>query len=299
MISRAAAGLLPVTKPSGPTSREIVDQVVRGLGIRRVGHAGTLDPFAEGLLIIVWGRATSLVPYLHDYPKTYLARVRFGRTTDTQDRTGTVLEENETSGLSREAVENELPRFRGDIEQIPPMHSALKHRGSRLYDLAHRGEEVPRKPRVRSVHRYEVLSWEPPWGEFEVVCSSGTYVRTLAHDLGQAVEVGASLDRLVRTEIGPFHLAHAVPAGELSELDRDGLLERAWEPAAALPDWPVITLPHDEAIAMSHGSWMDPLGRTGGEGRYRAMDEDGRLLALVEGGETVKLLRVFAGESGS
>jgi tRNA pseudouridine55 synthase len=297
--SRAAAGLLPVTKPSGPTSREIVDQVVRGLGIRRVGHAGTLDPFAEGLLIIVWGRATSLVPYLHDYPKTYLARVRFGRVTDTQDRTGTVLEENEPTSLTREVLEQELPRFRGNIEQIPPMYSALKHGGSRLYDLARRGVEVSRKPRIREVHRFELISFDPPWGEFEIVCSSGTYVRTLAHDLGQAVKVGGSLDRLVRTAIGPFRLDRAIPAGELSGMDRAGLLERAWGPADALPDWPVITVPSEEARAVSHGSWQDPLGRTGHSGCYRVLDEEGQLLALARGGETVKLLRVFAGESGS
>ncbi len=298
MNPRAAAGLLPVAKPSGPTSREIVDQVVRGLGIRRVGHAGTLDPFAEGLLIIVWGRATSLVPYLHDYTKTYLARVRFGRVTDTQDRTGTVLEENETAGLTREALEKELPRFRGNIEQIPPMYSALKHRGSRLYDLARRGESVSREPRVRNVRRFELLSWEPPWGEFEVVCSSGTYVRTLAHDLGRRVKVGASLDRLVRTSIGPFRLDCAVPAEELSELGRAGFLERAWGPSEALPDWPIITLPCDEALAVRHGSWRDPLYRIQHPGRYRVLDEDGQLLALAERGETVKLLRVFSGESG-
>jgi tRNA pseudouridine55 synthase len=289
-------GLLPLAKPSGPTSRSLVDRVVRVLRSRRVGHAGTLDPFASGLLLVAWGRATALVPYLHGYEKRYRATVRFGRVTDTQDRTGVVLEEHEASALDRERVERALAPFRGRILQVPPMYSAVKQGGRRLYEIARDGRDVEREAREREVSRLELLDWDPPVAVIEVACSTGTYVRTLAHDLGRALGPGASLDALVRTGIGPFRLTDALDADRLDSLSREELLERAVAPADALPDWPALRLPDDEARLAAHGSFPDPGRRAAAVGRYRLLDERGALLALAEGGVPPRLLRVLAGE---
>ena len=291
-------GVLPVEKPVGPSSRKVVDQLVRVLGTRRVGHAGSLDPFAHGLLLIVWGKATGLVPYLQEYPKTYEALVRFGRATDTQDRTGTVLEERDVSTLTEDAVTTLLPRFRGRIAQIPPMYSALKHEGKRLYTIARSGVDVERSAREQIIDRFELLEWDPPLARFEVICSRGTYVRTLAHDLGAAAGVGACLDDLVRTRIGPYDLDEAVPARSMPDLDEDGIRRYSRDPAGALPDWPAITVPAEEARSVAHGSWQDPARRAAAARSYRVVDEEGKLLALARGGAEVKLLRVFA-EAGA
>lgn len=287
-------GLLLLAKPSGPTSRWVVDRVVRSLRTRRVGHAGTLDPFASGLLLVVWGRATGLVPYLHEYEKSYRAVVRFGRVTDTQDRTGTVLEENPVSGIDRETLEGGLGPFRGRIHQVPPMYSAVKRDGERLYEFARRGEEVERAPRERRVSRLELLEWSTPVAVLEVTCSTGTYIRTLAHDLGRALGSGASLDALARTAIGPFRLADAIDPDRLEDLSREELLERAVAPADVLPDWPEIRLPEEEARRVVHGAFPDPRRLAAEAGRYRLLDAAGNLLALAEGGASPRLLRVFA-----
>ncbi len=272
----------------------MVDDVVRVLGTRRVGHAGTLDPFASGVLLVLWGRATAFVPHLQDYEKSYEATVRFGRVTDTQDRLGETLEERDPSGLTADAIEAALPGFRGEILQVPPMFSALKQNGRRLYDLARQGETVNREPRRRRVSRLELLSWTPPVARLAVACSSGTYVRTLAHDLGAALGPGASLDELTRTAVGPHGLDAAVAGEEVRSLSRDELLARALAPADVLPDWPAVVLPAEEAVAAASGSWRDPRNRLTEECRYRLVDETGRLLALARGGEEPRLLRVFA-----
>jgi tRNA pseudouridine55 synthase len=289
-----APGMLILDKPAGPTSRRLVDDVVRVLGTRRVGHAGTLDPFARGVLLVAWGKATAFVPYLQDYEKSYEAVVRFGRVTDTQDRLGETIEEHDASGLTAEAVEAALPGFRGEILQVPPMYSALKQNGRRLYELARRGETVDREPRRRRVSRLELAAWTPPVARLVVTCSSGTYVRTLAHDLGAALGPGASLDELTRTAVGPHRLEGAVAGDGVASLSREELLARAVPPAGVLPDWPAVVLPADETVAAASGSWRDPRDRIPGAGRYRLLDETGRLLALARGGEEPRLLRVFA-----
>jgi tRNA pseudouridine55 synthase len=279
-----------VHKPSGPSSRTIVDRLIRPLGTRRVGHAGTLDPLAEGLLLVVWGRATALVPYLQAYPKSYLAGIRFGRITDTQDRTGVVLEERSTSALTADSVREALAGFRGRIRQRPPAFSAVKVGGERLYRRARAGVTAGAEVREREVHRFDLTTWGPPVGWFEIVCSSGTYVRTLAHDLGQALGPGASLDTLTRTAIGPFRLADAVPPDAGPAL----LAERAIPPAGALPDWPSLMVGEDEVGAVAHGSWRDPAGSLAHGTSYRILDPAGNLLALATGGSPIRILRVFA-----
>ncbi len=289
----APAAVLVAAKPEGPTSREVVDLAVRVLGTRRVGHAGTLDPFASGVLLVAWGRATGLVPYLQQYPKTYEASVRFGRITDTQDRTGAVLEERNPASVTEAAVRRALEPFRGTIMQVPPMFSALKHDGRRLHELARAGTTVERAGRERTVHELELLEFAPPVARLRVVCSAGTYVRTLAHDLGEALGPGASLDALSRTAIGPHRLAAALPAGRILALTRAELLERALAPSEALPDWPAVSLSPGEAREVLNGSWRDPGGRLAGIERARLLDREGRLLALASGGGSVRLLRVF------
>ena len=289
-------GVLVVDKPAGSGSRQIVDLVMRTLGTRRVGHAGTLDPFARGVLLVAWGKATALVPYLQEYEKSYEALVRFGRVTDTQDRTGTTVEERDASGLTREAVEAALPRFRGWIEQVPPMYSALKHGGKRLHELARRGETVERAPRRRRVHRLELTAWEPPLARLSVTCSAGTYVRTLAHDLGREVGTGACLEELTRVAVGPHSVEGAVPVERLERLSAEELLELGMDPRDALPDWPVIRVPREEIRGVLSGAWRPPGSLL--EPRYRLLDETDRLLALAEGGSRPRLLRVLAEKEG-
>jgi tRNA pseudouridine55 synthase len=160
--------------------------------------------------------------------------------------------------------------------------------------MARRGEEVERARRACTVERFELLDWDPPFGEFEVICSKGTYVRTLAHDLGSELGTGASLEDLTRTAVGPYTVDDALAADEISRLSRAEPLGRAHDPALALPDWPAITVSGEEARAVAHGSWRDPSRRAPGEGSYRVLDEGGRLLALARGGQEVRLLRVFA-----
>jgi tRNA pseudouridine55 synthase len=289
-----ASGVIPVAKPEGPTSRRVVDAVVRRLRVKRTGHAGTLDPFAEGLLLVAFGRATGLVPYLQAYPKTYEVEAEFGRVTDTQDRTGETVAVADPSGLTRTAVEEALPRFRGQVRQVPPMFSAVRSGGKRLHELARRGEEVVREPRVRRVDAFELLAWEPPRASFRVVCEGGTYVRTLVHDLGESVGPGAHAVRLTRTAIGPHRLADALDAGGLEGIDDADLAARVLTPAAALPDLPAISVVDAaERRAVVLGSWTDPGERLPRDVPTRILDDDGVLLALARREDRARLLRVF------
>jgi len=293
-------GVLRVNKPSGPTSRDVVNRVVRGLGIRRVGHAGTLDPFAEGLLLIAWGSATGLIPYLQQYRKTYEVEAEFGRVTNTQDRTGATLAETNADGLCEEAVQEALAGFRGRISQVPPMYSAVKHEGRRMYELARAGQEVPREPRERTVYVFELTAFDAPRARFRVTCEGGTYVRTLIHDLGAMLGPGACVVRLERTAIGPHACEGAVPADWLPGPDRAAVLGQALTPAAALPDWPEIRIGEErEEREVLCGSWRDTAGRAAEGREYRITGREGRLLALARGGRPVRLLRVMGGSPAS
>jgi tRNA pseudouridine55 synthase len=271
-----------------------VDRVVRVLRARKVGHAGTLDPFAQGLLLVAWGKGTSLVPFIQEYAKTYVAGVRFGRETDTQDATGRTVAERDIGDLDPSRIREALPRFRGLIRQTPPMFSALRRDGRRLYTWARQGREVPLDSRERVVERFDLVDWDPPVGRFEIVCAKGTYVRTLAHDLGRVLGTGACVETLVRTRIGPFSLETAVDADAIPGMDREALLALATPPARALPDWPSVTVTGDAVLSVRHGAWRDPEGQAGRETKYRVLDASGDLLALVQGGSPVTLLRVLA-----
>lgn len=221
-MAREVHGILNVLKPPGLTSMEVVRRLKRLTRQRHVGHGGTLDPLAEGVLPICFGQATRLMEFLVEGVKVYRARVRLGVATDTYDAEGRVTFTADPSHITREQVEAALASFQGFIQQIPPMYSALKREGRRLYQLAREGVEVPREPRRVYVHRIQLVEWEPPELTLEVEVGRGVYIRSLAHDLGQALGVGAHLTGMVRLRAGPFTLDDATPLDRVEEAVRGG-----------------------------------------------------------------------------
>ncbi len=220
--SSALRGFLNINKDAGLTSMDVVRVVKRLTGQRKVGHGGTLDPAATGVLPICIGRATKFLNLVLDGHKQYTMRVRLGVATDTYDALGNPTSECDPASVSRDQVEAALEQFRGDIEQVPPMYSAIKHQGTPLYKLARQGIEVERTPREVQVISLELREWEPPDLVLEVECGRGFYARSLAHDLGQAVGNAAHLQSLVRSRVGPFVLDDAISTRELDELVKLG-----------------------------------------------------------------------------
>ncbi len=212
-------GLLIIDKPAGMTSHDVVGRVRRKLGIRRVGHGGTLDPMATGLIPVAVGDATRLLEFFSDSDKGYVATMRLGITTDSQDAEGRVVATADWHGVARGDVEAALSGMVGAIEQVPPMYSALKKNGVPLYRLARQGIEVERPPRKVEIRSLELLDCTLPDVTFEVVCSKGTYIRTLAHDTGQLLGCGAHLTALRRFRHGPFDVSRAVTLAQLEESD--------------------------------------------------------------------------------
>lgn len=206
----AVFGFVNVNKPHGVTSHDVVARTRRTLGLKKVGHAGTLDPMATGVLILCLGGATRLSEYVMDTTKRYRATVRLGVETDTYDAEGQVVAERDASGITRKDVQRLLPTFVGEIEQVPPMYSAIKQRGRKLYELARAGEVVEREARQITIHALELVDWSPPQVTLDVTCSAGTYIRSLAHDLGSALGIGASLAGLERTVSGSFTIDDSV-----------------------------------------------------------------------------------------
>lgn len=248
-------GFVVIEKPAGVTSHDVVSAVRRMTGERRVGHAGTLDPAAVGVLPIAVGLATRTVEYLSESNKGYLAEFTFGVTTDSLDGDGTVTTINDVSGLTLDQLEVALPGFRGDIQQVPPMHSAIKIDGRPLYERARKGEEIELDARDVTIHALEVVSWEHPVLEVYVHCSKGTYVRSLARDIGDAVGTGAYMSNLVRVSTGPFTLEDSWSLNELPELIESGYWEDiAAHPDTALQDRPAIVLDQEHATMWKHGS---------------------------------------------
>ncbi len=275
-------GVVVVDKPAGITSHDVVDEVRRLFGTRKVGHAGTLDPDATGILVLGLGRATRLLDYARLGPKRYVAEARFGATTTTQDSSGEVVARSPCSFTDAE-LEGACKRFVGPIEQVPPMVSAVRVSGERLYRKARRGEEVERAPRAIEIYDLKLLSFEPggrPRAVFEVSCSAGTYVRTLVHDLGAALECGAHLGSLRRTEAAGFSLADALP---LRDLQPSHLLE----PVEALRGMPRVEVSGEDAAGVRNGR---PL-----ELDNAAVNEDAKSVAVLSGGV---LLAVYRRDQG-
>jgi len=219
-------GVLLVDKPAGPTSHDIVHKIRKTFRIEKVGHGGTLDPNATGLLIILLGKGTKLSDQLMGSDKAYAGVMRLGRATSTQDCDGETLEEKPWEAVTREQVEARMAELTGDIFQTPPMVSAIKLDGVPLYKLARKGQEVERKPRFLHIYRFAITGWQPPLVTFEVRCTKGTYVRTLAHDVGQALGCGACLDALRRTQSGALDVKDAMPFDEVLELTAEQLAAR-------------------------------------------------------------------------
>ncbi|MBA2319442.1 MAG: tRNA pseudouridine(55) synthase TruB [Euzebyales bacterium] len=294
-------GVLVVDKPAGMTSHDVVAIVRKAAGQRKVGHAGTLDPDATGVLVVCLGRATRLVPYLQASRKTYAARLRLGVTTTTLDAAGDVVSERDASGVDEAAFCDALQRFVGDIEQVPPMVSAVRVGGERLHAKARRGEVVEREPRPVTIHDIVLSDFDagpPPEAAFLVTCSPGTYVRTLAADVGERLGVGAHLVGLRRLGSGRFTLEEAVPLGAVQQLGARGGLAQALVPMAeAVADYPTVVVTAAGAQALGFGR---RIGRTGHEGPVAALSSAGRLLAMVvdeEGAARPLVVFTAAGET--
>jgi tRNA pseudouridine55 synthase len=272
-------GILNVNKPGGMTSRDVVDLVARPLKRAKVkvGHAGTLDPLATGVLVICVGKATRLIECVQGQAKTYRATVRLGATSDTLDADGvvSVMEGACDPGLERvaEALEGQV----GEIEQRPPAYSALKIEGRRAYELAREGKTVEPAARMVRIDRAELLRYEWPWLEIEVQCGGGTYIRSIARDVGERLGCGGLIEVLTRTAIGPFRLEEAVKADEnLKDIEkvREMMLPMTW----ALHGRPMVELEEAEVAAVALGKKV--RGREGiGAGEIGLVDREGRLLA--------------------
>jgi tRNA pseudouridine55 synthase len=275
---------LLVDKPSGPTSHDIVARVRRACGVRRVGHAGTLDPLATGLLPLVVGRATRLVRFLPDSPKTYRGRLRLGRTTTTDDETGDVLSEHEGDPPAAERVLAAARACEGRQAQLPPAFSARRVAGRRLYELARKGVTATPSPADVEIHRFELRPTDhPALYDFIAEVSAGTYIRALARDLGQALACGGVLTSLVRTRIGPLRLADA-PTWPDPGPDRPWLLD-ALIPLDRMPltPPPLDLADPDDARRFALGAAVRPGGdRAAGSGLVRVLHPDGTLLGIGE-----------------
>jgi tRNA pseudouridine55 synthase len=287
MTQAPIEGVLPLNKPAGMTSHQAVARVRRLLGVRRIGHTGTLDPEVTGVLPLCIGRATRIVEWLQELPKEYEAVMHIGESTDTEDRTGRVTERVESVQLTEQQIRGGMARFVGTIKQVPPMYSAVKHQGKRLHELAREGVVVERKPREAVIHAITVhsIEWRDghPYVRFTVVCSKGTYVRTLCADIGRSLGYPAVMDSLKRTASGPFRIGRCLSLEDIAARVQRGdiqevliPIDRALEhfPAAALrPEWSDRAR-SGQKLPGESGTWP----RT--EGPVRLYDADGAFIGI-------------------
>jgi len=279
-VKNTISGVLIVDKPVGMTSHQIVQVVRRGTKIKRAGHTGTLDPRASGVLVILIGPAVRLSQYLSAEDKRYQATIKLGEKTDTYDSEGKITGTSDKE-ISYEQFEQSLGQFVGEIEQVPPPYSAVKVKGKHAYDLARKGEEVVLEPRTINVYSLDLLEWNPPEAVVDIHCSSGTYVRSLAYDLGEVLGCGAYLTGLRRTKSGRFSLRDSVPLRKLAEAFESNSWYQHLIPAAdALSDWPSITLSNEEVELVKHGHRIPR--EEGLEKMVRAITEQGELVALMD-----------------
>lgn len=252
------SGILNINKPRGAQSFAVISLVRRLTGVRRVGHAGTLDPNAEGVLPVCLGQATRVIEHIVDSPKTYRGVVRLGVTTDTFDGEGAVLRTADPGAVTREQIESALQAFVGEILQVPPMYSAIKHKGRPLYRYAREGQEIVRAARPVSIHWLRLLSFAPPDVEIELQCGRGAYVRTLAHDLGEMLGCGAYLERLNRTQSGPFAVEDGVTPGELTAAAEAGRWQELLQPMdAVLTSWRAAILAEEHTRDVRQGRLLN------------------------------------------
>ncbi len=280
-------GILNINKPAGKTSFGVVALVKRLTGEQHVGHAGTLDPDASGVLPICLGKATRVVEFLMDSKKTYLAEIELGKATDTFDGSGKVVYQKDISDIDIDKVRQTLKQFQGDIKQTPPMYSALKHQGQPLYQLARSGINIERKSRKIKIYRLDLLTLQMPIITLDVECSKGTYIRSLANDLGEVLGCGAYLKRLVRSHYGIFDIETAVTLAQLEEaIKRESWQKFLYPIDSVLQDMSTITVDKNGEAAIKTGSSLKQNegdnGAQNTNSKYRrAYSQDGRFLAIL------------------
>ena len=291
-------GILNINKPKGKTSFSMVAMVKRLTGERRVGHAGTLDPAATGVLPICLGQGTRVVEFLVDATKAYRAEIELGVVTDTYDANGKIIQRRDPSGITQDQLELGLTSFCGLIRQTPPMYSAVKYQGKPLYELARAGITVKRRSRPAKVHKLELVDWQPPVATIEVVCGKGTYIRSLAYDLGQALGCGAYLKSLVRLRCGPFEIRGAVSVPQLENAFHYDCWQSLLYPVdSVLLHWAAMIVSDDAGQSIRNGRPLvlgsgDGLEGSGyfeqyipagasSENRCRAYALDGRFLGVL------------------
>jgi tRNA pseudouridine55 synthase len=277
-VMDSLGGVLCVDKPLGITSHDVVNRIRRLAGLRRVGHAGTLDPLATGVLLLGLGRSTRLIEYLVGADKVYETAVCLGQTTTTYDAEGDVVAERPFSHLTLPQISDALAPFRGVIQQQPPLYSAIKQGGQPLYKLARRGvTDVKRPYRTVTIHELTLLSWEPPYLTLRISCSSGTYIRSLGHDLGEALGCGGHLATLRRLAVGDFGVETAV---SLDQLTPENIIDHLLPPDTAVRHLPRLDLPETVAVAILQGKPIPqttpPLAELA-----RAYGPDGQFLGVV------------------
>ena len=269
-------GIVIIDKPQGWTSQDVTARLRRVFNTRRIGHGGTLDPMATGVLPVFVGRATRGVEFFEHAEKIYETTLRLGITTDTEDITGTVLTEQDVS-VTAIQVEEALEKFRGDILQVPPMYSALKVNGQKLYDLARKGKEVERQPRPVTIHELTLLAMEADGIRLRVHCSKGTYIRTLCKDIGEALGCGGCMAALRRVSAGEYTLEEAVPLETLLETESP---EKYLRPVDSMfRNYPAVTLTEKQELRCRNGN---SFSLAIDEGKYRVYGKNGEFLALSQ-----------------
>ena len=269
-------GIVIVDKPEGWTSQDVTARLRRVFNTRRIGHGGTLDPMATGVLPVFVGRATRGVEFFEHAEKTYEAVLRLGLTTDTEDVTGNVLEQREVD-ISEAEFLGILPKFRGEIQQIPPMYSALKVNGQKLCDLARKGVEVERKPRNITIFQLECLEFTGLTARLRVRCSKGTYIRTLCKDIGEALGCGGCMESLRRVQAGEYTIDESVPLATLLETEDPGQYLRDVD--TMFRNYPAVTLTPKQEIRCRNGNSFSVQMA---EGKYRAYGQNGEFLMLAQ-----------------
>ncbi len=284
-------GILNINKPPHKTSFSIVSRIKQLTGERRVGHAGTLDPAATGVLPVCLGQGTRVVEFLQNTSKIYQAEILLGVATDTYDATGSITQKGDYSNITQEQLEAELNTFIGSVSQIPPMYSAVKHHGQRLYELARAGITVERKSRLTQIYRVELLEWQPPVASIIVECGKGTYIRSLAHDLGQSLGCGAHLKSLVRLKYGPFHISSAISLSQFEDAVRHGYWQHFVHPLdTVLLHWAAVIVSDEASQAVRNGQPLilsngcpetDRSGSASADSLCRAYSRNGCFLGVL------------------
>ena len=290
-------GVVVLDKPAGITSHDCVNKLRRIFLTKRVGHCGTLDPIATGVLLVCVGNATRIAEYLTSKPKRYVAIAEFGKTSTTQDRTGEIITDCGAESISASTVEDVMRGFTGHIKQLPPMVSALHHNGQRLYDLARKGVEVERELRDITIYALQLLDFTPgrnPIATLDITCSTGTYIRTLIHDIGEKLGVGGIMNELRRTAVGDVDISKAITLPELNDLSESKELSNAVIPITdALPDWPRVILDQDQVSDILHGRQIVVPDTTDCETAF-LLDEANDLVALAKVNScTIQPFKVF------